>query len=123
MFKVNFPQGNLFTGIYLSVPFRDGEGVTENAYLADRFRAKGMAVESQCLEKKPDIGKPIGKMTVPELEANAAEMGADISDCKNRAEKVAKLLELLEKNAQEEEPPADDNEDDLPPDPEADPAG
>lgn len=47
MFKVNFPQGNLFTGIYLSVPFRDGEGVTDNAYLADRFRAKGMAVEKQ----------------------------------------------------------------------------
>lgn len=81
-----------------------------------------MTVESQCLEKKPDIGKPIGKMTVPELEAKAAEIGVDISGCKNRAEKVAKLLEILEKNAQGEDPPEDDNEDDLQPDPEADPA-
>jgi hypothetical protein len=45
MFNIRFSEGKDFTGTYLSVAFRDGEGETENAFLADKFKLKGLTVE------------------------------------------------------------------------------
>ena len=52
MYKITFPDGRPFTGIYLTVPFAEGMGQTESEYLAERFVKKGLLVE-RITEKKP----------------------------------------------------------------------
>lgn len=52
MYKITFPEGRPFTGVYLTVPFSAGTGETENDYLAERFAKKGLLVE-RIGEKKP----------------------------------------------------------------------
>lgn len=53
MFKITFPNDRKFTGVYLSVSFRNGEGETDNGYLAERFAAKGLKVTSKTQDAKP----------------------------------------------------------------------
>ena len=43
-YTVKFPDGKKFTGAYLSVLFAGGEGHTDNDYLAERLKAKGLTV-------------------------------------------------------------------------------
>lgn len=45
MFKITFLEDRKFTGTYLSVTFKDGEGQTDSNYLAERFEKKGLLVE------------------------------------------------------------------------------
>lgn len=52
MYKITFPDGQPFTGVYLTVPFSAGTGQTESDYLAERFVKKGLLVE-RITEKKP----------------------------------------------------------------------
>jgi len=106
MYKITFPKERKFTGTYLSVSFRDGQGETDSAYLAGRFQAKGLIVTES---EKQKAEKSIEKMNTTELTAKAAEIGVDISGCKNNAERVAALLAAVK-------PPTNDPpNDDLPP--------
>lgn len=50
MYKLTFPEGRDFTGVYLTVAFRDGVGETDSVYLAERFRQKGLTVEAKASE-------------------------------------------------------------------------
>lgn len=52
MYKITFTEGRGFTGVYLSVAFRDGVGETDSHYLAERFRQKGMVVEPDAPKRK-----------------------------------------------------------------------
>lgn len=90
MFKIKFKDGRDFTGTYLSVKFVKGEAETDNAYLAERFEQKGLIVEEEI-----KVENPFAKLKTKELEAKAAEYEIDISDCKNNAERAAKLFEAF----------------------------
>lgn len=47
MYTIRFPAGKSFTGDYLSVTFKDGEGQTDSDYLAERFARKGLEVTQE----------------------------------------------------------------------------
>lgn len=47
MYTIRFPDDKPFTGEYLSVTFKDGEGQTDSEYLAERFARKGMGVSKE----------------------------------------------------------------------------
>lgn len=51
MYTIRFPDDKPFTGEYLSVTFKEGEGQTVSDYLAERFARKGLEVEK---EPKPE---------------------------------------------------------------------
>lgn len=87
MFKLKFKEGRNFTGTYLSVKFANGYGETDNSYLAERFKKKGLEVEEVKV-----IDNPFAKMKTAELEAKAVELGIDISACKNNAERAEMLF-------------------------------
>lgn len=57
------------------------------------YRDKGyVKVESMSpAEPEPPKEKPLEKMTTAELEAKAAELVVDITDCKNNAERAKKI--------------------------------
>mgnify|MGYP000944883291 CR=1 FL=1 len=60
------------------------------------YRDKGYSVAEEKAEKeKPVKEKPIEKMNTTELEAKAAELEVDISECKTNAERAAKIAEKL----------------------------
>ncbi len=59
MYKITFPEGRTFTGVYLSVPFRDGQGETDSDYLVERFRGKGLIVENNLEEPEEDNYPPM----------------------------------------------------------------
>lgn len=106
MYKIKFQEERKFTGTYLSVPFANGEGETDNAYLAERFEKKGLIVEDAT-----PIENPYTKMKTAELEAAAAELDVDISDCKNNKEKAVRLFEVFQaQKAGEGEPPQNPEE-------------
>lgn len=84
-YHVKFPEENPFTGIYLSVSFVDGEGQTDDDWLASRFREKGLNVEQEATEK------PLNKMKVDELKAYAEGKSIDISDAKAKDEILAAI--------------------------------
>lgn len=84
-YHVKFPEGNSFTGTYLSVPFVGGEGQTDDDWIASRFREKGLIVEQETTEK------PLSKMKVDELKAYAEEKGIDISEAKTKDEILAAI--------------------------------
>lgn len=97
MFKIKFKEGRDFTGTYLSVKFTKGEAETDNAYLAERFKGKGLIVEEEI-----KVENPFSKMKTAELQAKAEELEVDISDCKNNAERAEKLFEAIQKEETEE---------------------
>jgi len=95
-YTVNFPDGKKFTGAYLSVLFADGEGHTDNDYLAERFRAKGLAVtentpEAPVAEDPSGAEKQLTDMTVAELTAYAKEHEIDLGTAAKKAEILAAI--------------------------------
>lgn len=60
MYRITFPEGRAFTGTYLTVPFAQGVGQTNDDYLAERFGKKGLLVEE---EKIPTPKKPADQPT------------------------------------------------------------
>ncbi len=96
MFKIKFKDGRDFTGTYLSVKFVKGEAETDNAYLAERFKGKGLIVDEEI-----KVENPFAKMKTAELEAKAKELEVDISECKTNAERAAKLFETVQKEPAE----------------------
>lgn len=96
MFKIKFKDGRDFSGTYLSVKFVKGEGETDNAYLAERLEKKGLIIEEET-----KVENPFAKMKTAELQAKAEELAVDISDCKNNAERAAKLFETVQKEPAE----------------------
>lgn len=50
MYNVKLPQP--FTGSRYGLPFKDGEGMTDSAWIADQLRSTGFSVES--IEDSPD---------------------------------------------------------------------
>lgn len=57
MYTIRFPDDKPFTGEYLSVTFKEGEGQTDSDYLAERFARKGMGV-SRDPESEQITGEP-----------------------------------------------------------------
>lgn len=58
MYKITFPKERPFTGVYLSVAFKNGEGETDSEYLTERFRGKGLSVEAISDSKPPEDKTP-----------------------------------------------------------------
>ncbi len=58
-----------------------------------------------------DLSKPLNKMTTAELVARAAEIGVDISDCKNNDERREAIQAALDAAPEAPEPPAGTQED------------
>lgn len=73
MYKITFPDGRPFTGVYLTVPFAEGMGQTESEYLAERFVKKGLLVE-RIGEKKPKKRLPKETGTATETEEGQDEL-------------------------------------------------
>ncbi len=92
MFKIKAPIEN-YTREIAGVYFINGEAETENETMARWLEGRGFEVEVK--EEKADK-KPLGKMTVEELEAYATEIGVDISECSNKEEKKAAIIAFLE---------------------------
>ncbi len=60
---------------------------------------KGYKQAEQCAKKQDDkipVAKGIGKMTTAELEEKAFEIGIDISECKNNAERAEKIQQAID---------------------------
>ncbi len=54
-------------------------------------------VEENHNDSPPETkNKPLNKMTMGELEAKALEIGIDISDCRNNAERAERIQGTLE---------------------------
>lgn len=51
-YRLMFPEDRPFTGVYMSVAFAAGAGETDSDYLAERFREKGLTVETEKPAKK-----------------------------------------------------------------------
>ena len=45
-YKITLPNDNNLTGIYLSIPFVNGVGETNNDFIADKAKIKGLEVEA-----------------------------------------------------------------------------
>lgn len=76
MYNIRFPDDKLFTGEYLSVTFKDGEGQTDSNYLAERFARKGLEVE-----KEPEPEKEPPELSEEEkavLTEKAGALGLDL---------------------------------------------
>lgn len=76
MYTIRFPDHKPFTGEYLSVTFKGGEGQTENDYLAERFSRKGMEVSREPQpeqEPKPEQELAGDVSAEPEQEEAQAE--------------------------------------------------
>ncbi len=88
-----------YNGVSASVAFVEGVGETDSDYLVAWFKAKGYKVEAdtEVVDKgeKP-VEKTLSKMTTAELEAKAEELSIDLADCKNNAERAAKIADALE---------------------------
>lgn len=76
MYKITFPDGRPFTGVYLTVPFSEGMGQTDSDYLAERFAKKGLLVE-RIGEKKPKKRLPKETETAALVETQAAAVMED----------------------------------------------
>jgi len=85
MYKIAFTDNKKFNGVYLSVSFKGGEGETDSAYLAERFKSKGLQVEEITTDK------PLDKMTVVELKSYAAEKGIELVDLSTKPDILAAI--------------------------------
>ena len=70
MYNIRFPDDKPFTGEYLSVTFKEGEGQTDSGYLAERFARKGLEVE-----KEPEPEKEQKKAAAAVRKAAAQSAG------------------------------------------------
>lgn len=86
-YKLAFPEDRPFTGVYMSVAFAAGAGETDSDYLAERFREKGLTVEAESAAAQ----KPVGKMTVDELRAYAAEKGIALPEDGKKTDFIAAI--------------------------------
>lgn len=70
---------------------RDGIKVTDEriAELSGCDNKRGVPLIAEDVDKDPNIDK----MNVEQLEAYAAENGIDLTGCKNKAERIAKIKE------------------------------
>ena len=85
MYKITFPDGWPFTGVYLTVPFAEGMGQTDSDYLAERFAKKGLLVE-RIGEKKPKKRLPKETETAALVETQAAAVTEDSEEDSASAE-------------------------------------
>ena len=86
-YKLTFPEDRPFTGVYMSVAFAAGAGETDSGYLAERFREKGLTVETESAPAQ----KPLNKMTVDELKTYAADKGIALPDGGLKADLLAAI--------------------------------
>ena len=95
-----------YTGISASVSFCNGVGETEDLRLIKWFKDHGytvidngeVAVEAvdivgETEEKGTHTKKELEAMSAPDIDELAAKEGIDISNCKNKNEKIEKILE------------------------------
>lgn len=95
-----------YTGISASVSFCNGKGETEDPRLIKWFKDRGytvidngeVAVEAvnivgETEEKGTYTKKELEAMSTPDIDELAAKEGVDISNCKNKNEKIEKILE------------------------------
>ncbi|MDD4390594.1 MAG: hypothetical protein PHW03_07310 [Eubacteriales bacterium] len=73
------------------------DGISRNIDEKDfyEYKRKGyVAVQDGGTDTPPIPAKekPISKMSTAELEAKAVELSVDISDCKNNAERIERLI-------------------------------
>lgn len=92
-----------YTGISASVSFCNGVGETEDSRLIKWFRDHGYTVidkekeeviaEKTAIEKEIYTKKLLEGMGAPDIDELASKEGVDISNCKNKNEKIEKILE------------------------------
>lgn len=72
-------------------------------YLDKGYKSAGVVGDDKNSSPPVTKEKPLNKMTTSELEARALEIGIDISDCKNnaeRAERIQGALEVIQKGGE-----------------------
>ncbi|MBS5784080.1 MAG: hypothetical protein KID04_14555 [Clostridium sp.] len=72
MYNVTFPDGRQFTGMYLSILFKDGVAQTDSAYLAERFKRKGLVVEALVPEPPKPSEEEKAEATAEKAQKKAA---------------------------------------------------
>ena len=97
-----------YTGVSASVSFCNGVGETEDIrlikWLVNNEKVAGKAVideeakeevtaEETATEKEMYTKKALEGMSAPDIDELAAREGVDISNCKNKNEKIEKILE------------------------------
>lgn len=99
-----------YTGISASVSFCNGKGETEDPRLIKWFKDHGYTVidkektpidrekeeviaEETTTEKGMYTKKALEGMSAPDIDELAAREGVDISNCKNKNDKIEKILE------------------------------
>lgn len=92
-----------YTGISASVSFCNGVGETKDQRLIKWFKDRGYTVidkekeeviaEETTAEKEIYTKKALEGMGAPDIDELAAKEGVDISSCKNKSEKIEKILE------------------------------
>ena len=107
-FKIIAPNKE-FIGVVATVGFVNGVGETDSDYLASWFSKKGYlvatdetptveptdSVESDGTKTYTEAG--LKKLNTAQLDELALELGVDISECQNKAEKADKIWESLNK--------------------------
>ena len=92
-----------YTGVSASVSFCNGVGETEDPRLIKWFKDHGYTVtdkdkeeviaEETATEKEIYTKKALEGMGAPDIDELAAKEGIDISNCKNKNDKIEKILE------------------------------
>lgn len=92
-----------YTGVSASVSFCKGVGETEDPRLIKWFKDHGYTVidkekeevtaEETATEKEIYTKKALEGMGAPDIDELAAKEGVDISNCKNKNDKIEKILE------------------------------
>ena len=95
-----------YTGVSASVSFCNGVGETEDPRLIKWFKDHGYTVidkekaqidgekeEVTATEKEMYTKKALEGMGAPDIDELAAKEGVDISNCKNKNDKIEKILE------------------------------
>jgi len=89
-----------FIGVVATVGFVKGVGETDSEYLAGWFSKKGYLVatdEVETLEIKEYTEAELNKLNTAQLDALGVEFEIDLSECKNKAEKVSRIFAELNK--------------------------
>lgn len=71
-----------FTGTRAGVAFSNGVGQTDDDAALVSFRRHGYIIE----DAKDSDEDPLGKLTIDELKAHAAELGVDLGDASKKAD-------------------------------------
>ncbi len=92
-----------YTGVSASVSFCNGVGETEDIRLIKWFEDHGYIVVNnekvavdivgETEEKGTYTKKELEAMSAPDIDELAAKEGVDISNCKNKSDKIEKILE------------------------------